>query len=311
MDPVARRFMWRVINSVATVRKTCSIILTTHSMEEAEALCGRIGIMVGGRMRCLGSVQHLKHKFGQAYMAQFKLQDPGAERRAKCLGYLQPFLQPPSAVRAPAPAAGAAGGGAGRDYVALPSSSLAAPLPAAASAEEGKAGVGTAHADWVLPLASVADACAALGDASRVRMLHKDASGWAIQAALREGGCVGAAQFVEWWTVETLAACLHAWLLETFPGSLLVERAGGDFLSYSIPSAGCKLSTLFGALEAQRERLHVADYSLGQMSLESVFNQMAVRHSGRSAEGNTSFAFILLTLTRALTLYPPPPTAPL
>ena len=40
-----------------------SIILTTHSMEEGEALCPRIGIMAGGKLRCLGSaqVQYKKH----------------------------------------------------------------------------------------------------------------------------------------------------------------------------------------------------------------------------------------------------------
>ena len=46
-------------------------------MEEAEALCGRIGIMVQGALRCLGSTQHLKSKFGSCYRAEFKLQDCG------------------------------------------------------------------------------------------------------------------------------------------------------------------------------------------------------------------------------------------
>ena len=46
------------------VKRTSSVVLTTHSMEECEALCSRIGIMVGGRFRCLGSGQHLKNKFG-------------------------------------------------------------------------------------------------------------------------------------------------------------------------------------------------------------------------------------------------------
>jgi ABC-type multidrug transport system ATPase subunit len=35
------------------------------SMEECEAVCGRVGIMSGGRLRALGSVQHLKNKHGQ------------------------------------------------------------------------------------------------------------------------------------------------------------------------------------------------------------------------------------------------------
>lgn len=48
IDPKARRFMWGVISRIATERKKSSIILTTHSMEEAEALSTKIGIMVKG-----------------------------------------------------------------------------------------------------------------------------------------------------------------------------------------------------------------------------------------------------------------------
>ena len=85
MDPVARRFMWNVISRVATKRKECSIILTTHSMEECEALCTNVGIMVGGRFRCLGSIQHLKHRFGKGYLVEVKLQhhNPDGEQAVK------------------------------------------------------------------------------------------------------------------------------------------------------------------------------------------------------------------------------------
>eukprot|EP00742_Colponemidia_sp_Colp-10_P006712 GILJ01007195.1.p2 GENE.GILJ01007195.1~~GILJ01007195.1.p2 ORF type:complete len:426 (+),score=82.94 GILJ01007195.1:1417-2694(+) len=76
MDPLARRGMWDVISRITTERKESSVILTTHSMEEAEALSSRIGIMVGGRMRCLGTAQHLKHKFGQGYELDMKTQLP-------------------------------------------------------------------------------------------------------------------------------------------------------------------------------------------------------------------------------------------
>lgn len=56
MDPEARRFMWNVISRIATQRKQSTIILTTHSMEEAEALCTKLAIQVEGNLRCLGSV---------------------------------------------------------------------------------------------------------------------------------------------------------------------------------------------------------------------------------------------------------------
>ena len=299
MDPVARRFMWRVINSVATVRKTCSIILTTHSMEEAEALCGRIGIMVGGRLRCLGTVQHLKHKFGQAYMAQFKLETPPLETRERCLQHLAPYLSPPgSAARGLGGSAGGASssGGALGDYQAVPSAGaqLAPSAPAASSlAEEGGPGL----AEWTLSAKAVEAACAALGDGERRRMLHKDACGAApaVHAALQAAPwCVSAGMFAEWWTAETYAARLNAFVQETFPGAVLLERAGGEFMRFSIPKAGTQLSRLFDVFERERGRLNVADYSLGQISLEKVFNDMAVRFFGGGGGGGAAVAFFSL-----------------
>ena len=55
-----------------------SVVLTTHSMEEADALCHRIGIMAAGQLRCLGSPVHLKNKFGHGYHLSVTLQ-PVAE----------------------------------------------------------------------------------------------------------------------------------------------------------------------------------------------------------------------------------------
>ena len=44
------------------------------SMEECEALCTRLAIMVNGQFKCLGSVQHLKYRFGQGYTVLAKAQ---------------------------------------------------------------------------------------------------------------------------------------------------------------------------------------------------------------------------------------------
>ncbi|KAF0712753.1 hypothetical protein As57867_004679, partial [Aphanomyces stellatus] len=73
MDPVSRRFMWDVIADISTRSKESTILLTTHSMEECEALCSRVGIMVGGRLRCVGSIQHLKHRFGDGLMMHVRV----------------------------------------------------------------------------------------------------------------------------------------------------------------------------------------------------------------------------------------------
>jgi len=41
-------------------------------MEEADALCNRVGIMVKGELRCIGSTQHLKNKYGGGYLLEIK-----------------------------------------------------------------------------------------------------------------------------------------------------------------------------------------------------------------------------------------------
>lgn len=76
MDPKARRFMWDVISRISTQRKSSSIVLTTHSMEEAEALSTKMVIMVEGNFKCLGSIQHIKSKFGQGYELEVKVNLP-------------------------------------------------------------------------------------------------------------------------------------------------------------------------------------------------------------------------------------------
>ena len=87
-DPVSRRKMWNIIARVASERKICSVILTTHSMEECEALCSRLGIMVDGALQCLGSIQHLKAKFGTGFSAEFKLGDPSPQLLSTVTGRL-------------------------------------------------------------------------------------------------------------------------------------------------------------------------------------------------------------------------------
>ncbi|XP_027467992.2 ATP-binding cassette sub-family A member 3-like [Zalophus californianus] len=73
MDPGARRLLW---NTVTRARESGKIIIiTSHSMEECDALCTRLAIMVKGKFICLGSPQHLKNKFGNVYIlkAKFKM----------------------------------------------------------------------------------------------------------------------------------------------------------------------------------------------------------------------------------------------
>lgn len=80
MDPEARRFMWSIVSRISQQRKKSAVILTTHSMEEAEALSTKMGIMVkGGIFRCIGSSQHIKNKYGTGYEIEIKIKKISSE----------------------------------------------------------------------------------------------------------------------------------------------------------------------------------------------------------------------------------------
>ena len=63
LDVRARRELWRYIEAL---KGRITIVLTTHYLEEAEALADRIGIMDAGKLKALGTVQELMEQTGQA-----------------------------------------------------------------------------------------------------------------------------------------------------------------------------------------------------------------------------------------------------
>jgi ABC-type multidrug transport system ATPase subunit len=81
MDPLVKRKFWHQIAKLRDSGKT--IILSSHSMDEVEVLCTRIGIMTNGEMKCLGSPQYLKGKFGKTVVVTLKLKKSEANEQTK------------------------------------------------------------------------------------------------------------------------------------------------------------------------------------------------------------------------------------
>ncbi|CAL7939781.1 unnamed protein product [Xylocopa violacea] len=71
VDPAARRSLWNILQTCQAMGQ--AIILTSHSMEECEALCNRLVIMVKGQLVCIGASQELKQRFGAGYDIHVKL----------------------------------------------------------------------------------------------------------------------------------------------------------------------------------------------------------------------------------------------
>ena len=75
LDPSSRQNLWSVVKAARAGR---GIILTTHSMEEAAALCDRLGIFVDGQLVCIGAPKELTARYG-GYLVFTGTTVPGGE----------------------------------------------------------------------------------------------------------------------------------------------------------------------------------------------------------------------------------------
>ncbi|KAI7740196.1 hypothetical protein M8C21_031110, partial [Ambrosia artemisiifolia] len=79
MDPYSMRLTWQLIKRI---KKGRIILLTTHSMDEADVLGDRIAIMANGSLKCCGSSLYLKHQYGVGYTLTLVKSSPGASAAA-------------------------------------------------------------------------------------------------------------------------------------------------------------------------------------------------------------------------------------
>jgi len=88
VDAGAKRHLWKVIQMRGPNQ---TVVLTTHSMEEAEALSDRMAIQVKGQLRCLGTTMHVKSKYGSGYQLEiFVKSNTAAEsKKAELLEFVE------------------------------------------------------------------------------------------------------------------------------------------------------------------------------------------------------------------------------
>ena len=75
VDPESRRIMWKNINELSNSGHRYNMILTTHSIEEAEILCDRISWLKQGNFTCIGNPEQLKLKYSNGYKMHIKFVD--------------------------------------------------------------------------------------------------------------------------------------------------------------------------------------------------------------------------------------------
>ncbi|KAH9254619.1 hypothetical protein BASA81_007376 [Batrachochytrium salamandrivorans] len=75
VDALNRRFLCDTLSNYSK-RFGAAVVLTTHSFEEIESLATRVGILYAGQFKMLGSIQHLKNRFGKGIVFRVRLEAP-------------------------------------------------------------------------------------------------------------------------------------------------------------------------------------------------------------------------------------------
>lgn len=241
VDPVARREIWQLISDMVSGKNVeeherASVVLTTHSMEECEALCPRIGIMANGRLRCLGSAQRLKSKFGQGFQVELKCKVVDRDDE---------------------------------DYVAVVDS-LRSSLYAMrhSSAEELD--------DIALNENETRNTLQALsGDSFLADMINStNPNGYQIWKEASSPVGVQLDALAAFAAIELRMRNVDNFVRVNYPKHVLRERQDNK-VRYEVNSQGVRISNIFGNIEANKATLWLSDYGVGQTSLEQVFNMHA------------------------------------
>jgi len=252
VDPVARREIWEMVSNMVTdsnvpQAERTSVILTTHSMEECEALCPRIGIMAGGNLRCLGSAQQLKSKFGQGYQVELKIKN--VETTDK--DYLDILIK----------------------------LSKTADVSKEDAVERGD----EIFLNLIKTKAALDDVASDGYLSKMVSDEDPNGHGYLLWQEAKSPSGVDLAEIAEFASSELRMRVLYEFINSTYPKNVLRERQ--DLKTrYEVSSEGVRIGDIFAAIESNKVRLMVAEYGVSQTSLEQVFN-MHAEEAEKSKEG--------------------------
>jgi len=257
VDPVARREIWQLISNMVAgdnlpEGNQTSVILTTHSMEECEALCPRIGIMANGRLRCLGSSQRLKNKFGQGFQVEMRvlLIDPND-----------------------------------KDYVANAISLYKCKGSKVDDFFVDEERNDVSNEVFENDFFTMQEACTALrsltNDNFLPNMLNEgNPNGYNVFKDATSNAGVSLEVLAAFATMEIRLRNVANFMNEKYPGSHVLRERQDSKVRYEVSSEAIRISSIFASIEESRGVLWLADYGVSQTSLEQVFNMHAAEAEG-------------------------------
>lgn len=274
VDVVARRLMWRVLYEKRESSQRTSCLFTTHSMEEAEAVCANAVVLFKGNLVWCGSIPDLKQHVSRGVSISLRLDSAvvlAPERVAKYVDVVRNHVVQNLESR------GLLERGLIRseDLASVWNLCRQRYHPTFAIAHDNLEAVAPNHThreNWITGV---------------LAKLRTDNSTGGEGAVTNEtSGAIAMDEFVKEWLIQEDFAALEQYLFQ----QQITQQSGEAVKSVDLQNAGgsgsntnavyetsCTdafgLAALFGIMEASKSTFAIAQYSISELSLERVFEQ--------------------------------------
>ncbi|KAG2962362.1 hypothetical protein PC118_g21463 [Phytophthora cactorum] len=272
VDVVARRLMWRVLHEKRQSHNRTSCLFTTHSMEEAEAVCANAVVLFKGKVVWCGSIPDLKQRVSRGISISVRLDSASIWDSEQVQQYSKQIRR---SIKA-RPSTSARREGLERNSILLRELEDAWELchnlfhkngdaaTAAVSRQHGKT--------WLAGL--------------RSRFESDENESLTPNKGTKAEPVIPIVEFVQEWLLQEAFARLETKLFKdevtTRSGESVVsadlETARGSGSNTSgVYETSCTdsfgLADVFSLMEVNKQRFHIAQYSVSELSLERVFEQ--------------------------------------
>ena len=220
--------------------------------------------MVNGSLRCLGSGQHLKQRYGDGYEVDIKIKFASFESMSMLVEQLKEA-----------------------GIVKLNAEDIS-PIHDEESVDSSST-KSDAHIFYKTRIAcDLSEVCNVLMEPNRVKLITPNGEGGTIYDMKQTDGDVILHTFLEWWIAQDDAIRLESFMSKHFPGAILLERSTAHSFRYRIPTKEMSLANIFRQFEESKSFLNIEDYSVGQTTLEQIFNQFAASQDNPEMENQAS-----------------------
>ena len=257
MDPEARRFMWSIIHKTTKLSKNSSVTMTTHSMDEAETLCKRMGIMVNGEFVCLGKASEIKEKYGYGYEIDIRIKPLNNEKQDKIIDILN------------------------KDESLVSKNKIISNIVIYSKLNIDSKEPFKLNKKSKINKENIKEILIKLNKANFIDELKENRLGKKIINDIEINGSIALSTLLNWiFFVENAFKFIRI-ALDYFDEIYLAEFIENNFLFKMKKGPKTKsIGFFFGLFEQHKEECFVTEYSIQQTSLEQIFNMFAKNQVG-------------------------------